>query len=78
MTFRPADEKKRNYALNNLKDRMITHLEMNDFAQNLWARFGDKFLEEADCIMKSASIFRERGRTEGVSRVEKTAKQRLT
>lgn len=51
MTFRLADKEKRNYALNDLKDRIVSHLGMvDDLSQNLWERFRDKFLEEVDCM----------------------------
>ena len=51
MTFRLADKEKRNYALNDLKDRIVSHLGMvDDLSQNLWERFRDKFLKEVDCM----------------------------
>lgn len=50
MTFRLADKENRNYALNELKDRIIRHLRINDISQNRWERFRDKFLEEVDSM----------------------------
>ena len=50
MTFRLADKDNRNYALNELKARIIRHLGINDISQNRWERFRDKFLEEIDCM----------------------------
>ena len=52
MTFRLADKDNRNYALNELKDRIIRHLGINDISQNRWERFRDKFLEEIDCMLE--------------------------
>lgn len=50
MTFHLADKDNRNYALNELKDRIIRHLGINDISQNRWERFRDKFLEEVDSM----------------------------
>jgi len=50
MSFRLDDKENRNYALNELKDRIIVHLEMDAIANNPWERFRDKFTEEVDCI----------------------------
>lgn len=47
-SFRLDDRENRNYALNELKDRIITHLGMNDISHNTWERFRDKFTEEVD------------------------------
>lgn len=52
MTFRLDDEEKRNYAINDFKDRIVKHLKMDDVSQNLWERFRNKFLEEIDCLSK--------------------------
>ena len=52
MAFCLSDEKNRKYALNDLKDRIISHLGLDDISQTLWERFRDKFLEETDCISK--------------------------
>ena len=51
MTFRLADVKKRNYALNDLKDRIISHLGlMDNLSQNHWEHVRDMFPEEIDGI----------------------------
>lgn len=50
MSFRLDDKENRNYALNELKDRIIVHLGMDDIAHNPWERFRDKFTEEVDRI----------------------------
>lgn len=55
MTFQLEDVKKRNYALNELKDRIVRHLGINDVPQTIWERFRDKFLEETDCLSRSQS-----------------------
>lgn len=55
MAFCLSDEKSRKYALNDLKDRIISHLGLDDISQTLWERFRDKFLEETDCISKFLS-----------------------
>lgn len=50
ITFRLDDKNNRNYALNELKGRIIKHLGINYVSQNLWERFRDKFLDEIDCM----------------------------
>ena len=55
MTFQLEDVKKRNYALNELKDRIVRHLGINDVPQTIWERFRNKFLEETDCLSRSQS-----------------------
>ena len=50
MTFRLADKENRNYALNDLRDRIISHLRLDNLDQNRWERFRDKFLDEVDRI----------------------------
>lgn len=55
MTFRLDDEKRRNYALNDLKDRIIGHLIMDDISQNRWERIRNDFLDGIDHISKSLS-----------------------
>lgn len=51
ITFRLDDKEKRNYALNDLKDCIISHLGlMDNLSQNHWERVRDKFLEEVDSI----------------------------
>lgn len=50
IAFRLADKDNRNYALNELKDRIIKHLGISDVSQNRWERFRDKFLDEVDCM----------------------------
>lgn len=52
MTFQLSDKDNRHYALNELKDRIIKHLGMNDVSQNQWERFRNKFIEEVDCMSK--------------------------
>lgn len=53
MAFCLADKKNRKYALNDLKDRIICHLGLDNITQSLWERFRDTFLEETDCISES-------------------------
>ena len=55
ITFRLDDEKKRNYALNDLKDRIIKHLGISDISQNRWERIRNQFLERIDSISKPIS-----------------------
>ena len=50
MSFRLSDKENRKYALNDLKDRIIGHLEMDDISQNRWERIRDTFLAEVDGI----------------------------
>ena len=50
MSFNLADTENRNYALTELKDRIITHLGMNVISHISWERYRDKFIEEVDHI----------------------------
>ena len=55
MTFRLDNKEKRNYALNDLKDRIIGHLLMDDVSQNRWERLRNDFLDRIDRISESLS-----------------------
>lgn len=55
MTFRLDNKEKRNYALNDLKDRIIGHLLMDDVSQNRWERIRNDFLDGIDRISESLS-----------------------
>lgn len=46
------DKENRNYALNQLKDRIISHLGIDSVDHTLWERFRNKFIEEVDFILK--------------------------
>lgn len=48
MSFNLTDKENRNYALNELKDRIVAHLGMDNIAHSLWERFRDKFTAEID------------------------------
>lgn len=48
--FKLDDPENRNYALNDLKDRITEHLELEPVKSSLWERFRDKFTEEIDNI----------------------------
>lgn len=48
--FKLDDTKNRNHALNDLKDRITEHLELEAVENSLWERFRDKFTEEVDNI----------------------------
>lgn len=50
ISFCLSDKENRNYALTELKNRIITHLGVNDNGQSLWERFRDKFVAEIDSI----------------------------
>lgn len=50
MCFSLADQENRNYALTELKDRIIAHLGMDDISHISWERNRDKFIEEVDHI----------------------------
>ena len=52
MSFCLGDKENRNFALNGLKDRIVTHLGLKDIDQSLWERFRDKLTEEVDSISK--------------------------
>ena len=56
MTFQLDDEEKRNYALNDFKERIVRHLGMDDIPQNLWERFRNKFIEEVDFMSKNITL----------------------
>ena len=48
ITFCLDDRDNRNYALTELKDRIVRHLGIDDVSQNRWERFRSNFLEEVD------------------------------
>ncbi len=48
--FKLDDPENRNYALNDLKDRITEHLELEPVKSSLWKRFREKFTEEIDNI----------------------------
>lgn len=48
--FKLDDPENRNHALNELKDRITEHLELEPVENSLWERFRDKFTREIDNI----------------------------
>lgn len=50
MSFSLSDRENRHLALNEFKDRIITHLGLTDINHTLWERFRDKFTDEVDQI----------------------------
>lgn len=46
MSFSLEDVQNRNQALNDLKDRLIAHLELEPIEYGLWERFRNKFISE--------------------------------
>lgn len=56
MSFSLADRDNRNHSLNEFKDRIITHLGLENVDYNLWERFRDKFTAEVDQIATSAPV----------------------
>ena len=55
MSFSLADRENRNLALNEFKDRIISHLDIATIDHSLWERFRDKFTDEVDRITEVAS-----------------------
>ena len=55
MSFSLADRENRNLALNEFKDRIITHLGLTDINHTLWERFRDKFTDEVDKLTQLPS-----------------------
>ena len=50
MSFSLSDYQNRNFALNEFKNRITSHLGLSDIDHSLWERFRDKFTEEVDRI----------------------------
>lgn len=51
ISFKIDDKTNRNHALNELKDNIIQHLELNSIDHSLWERFRDKLTGEIDLII---------------------------
>lgn len=50
MSFKLDDKEHRNHSLNELKDRIIKHLEISDIDYSLWERQRDNFFKDVDSI----------------------------
>lgn len=50
ISFSLSELKRRNHALNELKDCIVAHLGLDEIDRDLWERFRDKFTEEVDRI----------------------------
>ena len=56
ISFQLNDELNRKAALNELKDRIIAHLGLNNINHNVWERIRDTFLREVDQIVITPNV----------------------
>lgn len=54
MSFKLSDRGNRTVALNEFKDRIVAHLDLEPVDQTLWERFRDSFIAEVDQIIHAS------------------------